>query len=102
MDATLGAESNLRTLVEALQARKSGSGWAARCPAHDDNTPSLSLAVSDGKLLVHCHAGCTQENVLATLRERGLWKATSPPLGHPAVWGDLVATYDYVDEQNQL
>jgi putative DNA primase/helicase len=40
------------TLAKALGGRKAGSGWVARCPAHDDQTPSLSLADGhDG----HCH-----------------------------------------------
>lgn len=48
----------------------------ARCPAHDDSTPSLSLAIAnDGKLLVHCHAGCLQDAVIAALQELGLWPA---------------------------
>jgi len=39
--------------------RKSGSGWSARCPAHDDRHASLSVSSSDdGRVLLHCHAGC--------------------------------------------
>ena len=46
----------------------------ACCPAHDDSEPSLSIRdADDGKLLVHCHAGCNQESVIAALRARGLW-----------------------------
>jgi len=31
--------------------------WTARCPAHDDRTPSLSVSVGDGgRILLHCHA----------------------------------------------
>ena len=29
--------------------------WLACCPAHDDNNPSLSVAVKGGKILFHCH-----------------------------------------------
>lgn len=61
-------------ISKALGGRKAGDGWTARCPAHDDRTPSLSIRdADDGKLLVHCHAGCDQEQVLAALRTRGLW-----------------------------
>jgi putative DNA primase/helicase len=57
------------TLAKALGGRKAGSGWVARCPAHDDRTPSLSLADGhDGRLLVKCWAGCSAHNVLAALR----------------------------------
>lgn len=43
----------------ALGAKRTSSGWQANCPAHDDSTASLSIAEGDdGRLLVHCHAGC--------------------------------------------
>jgi hypothetical protein len=64
-----------RAVACALGGRKSGAGWIARCPAHDDRRPSLSIRDGDdGKLLVHCHAGCGQEDVIAALRARGLWR----------------------------
>ena len=31
------------TIAKALGGRKAGGGWTARCPAHDDRTPSLSI-----------------------------------------------------------
>ena len=48
-------------------------GWVAQCPAHDDQTPSLSLALGNhGELLAYCHAGCSFEAVLRALKRRGL------------------------------
>ena len=41
------------------------------CPAHDDTKPSLSLTRTGDKWLWHCHAGCTQEAVLAALKKSG-------------------------------
>jgi hypothetical protein len=39
------------------------------CPAHDDNSPSLSVTTTgDGKTLFKCHSGCTQDAVLNALR----------------------------------
>jgi putative DNA primase/helicase len=65
---------NAETLAKALGGRKAGGGWTARCPAHDDRTPSLSIRdADDGKVLIRCHAGCNQEQVIATLWARGLW-----------------------------
>ena len=43
--------------------RKGATGWTARCPAHDDQQNSLSIAQRDGKWLIKCHAGCTAEQV---------------------------------------
>jgi len=49
--------------------------WVARCPAHDDRNPSLSLSTGkDGKVLLRCHAGCGQTQVIDALRARGLWE----------------------------
>jgi putative DNA primase/helicase len=39
-------------------------GWQARCPAHDDKIPSLSVSEHDGKILLHCHAGCSVKDIL--------------------------------------
>jgi hypothetical protein len=65
-------------IAKALGGRKAGGGWMARCPAHDDHTPSLSIRDADnGKVLVCCHAGCDQEQVIAALRARGLWAQNS-------------------------
>ena len=39
-------------IASGLAARRSGSGWMAKCPAHDDKTPSLSIGETDGKVLL--------------------------------------------------
>jgi hypothetical protein len=63
-------------IAKALGGRKAGTAWMARCPAHDDRAPSLSIAdARDGKVLVRCHAGCDQRDVIAALRARGAWDA---------------------------
>jgi hypothetical protein len=61
-------------IARELGARKTGTGWMARCPAHADRAPSLSIGDGDGgKVLIRCHAGCDQRRVIAALRARGLW-----------------------------
>jgi hypothetical protein len=61
-------------IAKALGGRKVGTGWIACCPAHDDRNPSLSLSTGkDGKVLLRCHAGCNQAQVIDVLRARGLW-----------------------------
>ena len=65
-------------IAEALNGRRSGKGWMARCPAHPDTTPSLSINETPaGKVLVKCFAGCSQAEVIAALRRRGLWPGRS-------------------------
>lgn len=55
-------------LAARLGARRSGSGWLARCPAHDDRTPSLSITeASDGRVLLKCHAGCSFDSIAKAL-----------------------------------
>ena len=89
--------------VEALLAvlegvRRNGSGWKTLCPAHADKNPSLSIDVRNGKILVHCHAQCSQEAVLAALgieaRELFLEAGDSKALA--------VAEYPYTDEHGAL
>jgi len=49
-------------------ARKNGSGFVARCPAHEDRHASLSIGVGDdAKVLIKCFVGCPTETVLARL-----------------------------------
>src|SRR5437867_3238855 len=60
-------------VAKALGGHRVGNGWIAPCPAHDDRNPSFSIQERDGKLLVHCFAGCSQVEGIAALRRRGLW-----------------------------
>ena len=56
---------NAAEIARNLHGRKMPSGWMARCPAHDDHDPSLSLKDADnGRILVKCHAGCPQAAVV--------------------------------------
>jgi hypothetical protein len=62
------------TIVRALGGHRAGATWMARCPVHEDRTPSLSISAGKGgKVLVRCHAGCDQRDLIAALQKRGLW-----------------------------
>jgi len=47
--------------------RNGNNGWLALCPGHNDHEPSLSIAESDGKILLHCYAGCELADILKPL-----------------------------------
>src|SRR5947207_6924711 len=96
----------LEALLERLHGvRKSGRGWEAYCPSHDDRKRSLTVAVADsGALLAKCHAGdgCSIEQIVAAL---GITKASLfPSNGQPKARGrsQIVATYNYRDEGGEV
>ena len=65
-------------LIEALEALEratgfkpipSGNEFKAKCPAHDDGNPSLSVSQGDnGQVLFHCFACCTFKEIIAHLK----------------------------------
>lgn len=58
--------------------------WIAKCPAHDDRSPSLSIReTTDGRLLVHCFGGCAVDAVLSAVNlELGDLFPDSQSIGH--------------------
>jgi hypothetical protein len=83
--------------------KRSGDGWTARCPAHDDRHASLSAAEgADGRILLTCHAGagCSKEAITAAVGATVADLFPEPPStnGHRRT----VATYDYVSEDGIL
>ena len=62
-----------RDLTAALGGRWHGSYGTARCPAHEDRTPSLRLCDGDIATLLKCFAGCEFRAVSDALKARGLW-----------------------------
>lgn len=62
-----------------------------RCPAHNDKNPSLSLGLGrDGRILLHCYAGCKLDDIL------GPWGLKSSDL-FPRIEIKVVAEYIYHD-----
>jgi len=56
--------------LDAVKA-KGPNKWSAKCPAHADKSPSLSIREGDdGRLLVHCFAGCSIDEITSALGMR--------------------------------
>jgi hypothetical protein len=73
---------NLQTILQRLQGvRRSGDGWTARCPGHEDRGPSLSIREQGDKILLHCFAGCPIEAICAALQIKlqDLFAKPKPP-----------------------
>jgi 5S rRNA maturation endonuclease (ribonuclease M5) len=83
-------------ICRVLGGRKIPSGFIAKCPAHDDKNPSLSITEKDGQILAHCHAGCSQERVIEALKSRGLWPENSNTKR------TICSAYDYTDAAGKL
>ena len=65
-----GTATAARRLLDRLEhVKEIGSErWISRCPGHDDRTPSLSLReLEDGRILLHCFAGCAASDVVAAV-----------------------------------
>ena len=58
-----------RLLDRLERIKPTGPGrWIARCPAHEDKSPSLSIRqLDDGRLLLHDFGGCGTGDVLAAV-----------------------------------
>jgi hypothetical protein len=70
---------NAKTIALALRGKQHGRGWLVSCPCPNhgsgrgDRNPSLSVSDGDdGRLLLRCFAGCSFNDVMDTLRGRGL------------------------------
>jgi putative DNA primase/helicase len=67
-------------LASALAGHRTGRGWMARCPAHDDRSPSLSIADgAEGRILLTCFAGCAWAAIRGALQARSLWPIRQQP-----------------------
>src|SRR5215204_2428404 len=69
---TLAAETAYDRLLDRLRDHgrvvTRGPGQAsAQCPAHEDQSPSLSITRGRGLALVNCWTGCDNRDVMAAL-----------------------------------
>ena len=49
------------------KVKRSGKGYKACCPAHEDRSPSLCITPDGETVLIHCFSGCGAEQVLAAV-----------------------------------
>ncbi len=91
---------NVLTRLAGVTQGQEGQ-WSARCPAHDDRHASLSVGCGeDGRVLLHCHAGCRPEAIVEAL---GLQMGDLfPRQERRKALGRIVATYDYHDAEGKL
>lgn len=106
--------SPVERVVSQLKGVKPMSGgFAALCPSHKDRTASLSVkAGADGRVLLHCHAGCPPATILEAIGLSMSDLFTKPDLtlsnGNGADpkavhdRGKMVAKYDYTDADGKL
>jgi len=89
-------------------SKKTNSGWSGCCPAHDDKTPSLSIkGGDDGGVVLHCHAGCKPEAVVAAvgLTMADLMPARAEPTQNKTETSGkskIAAVYHYCDEASKI
>ena len=104
MTTTLERVIDALTAKTGYQPRRNGAGYMARCPAHDDHTPSLSVTQKDDRILVNCFAGCEPEQVMDALGMTVVDLFRDPMHGRTRshTKAPIVATYDYTDEDGNL
>jgi hypothetical protein len=63
---------DLDNILDKLRdVKPCGKGWSARCPAHNDHHPSLTVTeVDSGLIMMFCHAGCSHEDICRALNQQ--------------------------------
>lgn len=95
-NAELAPSFSIESVAMALNGIKKGDKYSCLCPAHPDTKPSLSVSLSNsGKILFYCHAGCSQQQVLTALRNRGIM----PQAKLTQVKDTIESVYPYTNER---
>jgi hypothetical protein len=92
----------LRRLPDAKQ--QSDGQYRAKCPAHEDRNPSLSVCTGvDGRVLLHCHAGCKTTAILDALNLvwGDIYPRVQKNVPKAKSWTDIAA-YDYRDAHGSM
>lgn len=88
-------------LAKLRKVRRSGEGFVAQCPAHDDREPSLSITTgSTGAVLLNCHAGCSFDRITAALGIEP--RELMPERTNRGEGLTLTATYNYQNAAGEI
>jgi hypothetical protein len=63
--------AHISEVLAGTKVKAYGGNYLVPCPAHEDDSPSLSLRDGDRRLMVHCFAGCSPGDVYAAIRRKG-------------------------------
>ena len=83
---------NTLSRLEKPRQRQPGQ-WSARCPAHPDKSPSLSIRETpEGSVLLHCFGGCEVAEIVAAmgLELHDLFPPRDKPTGTPKKIANLL------------
>ena len=104
----LTAENIARELGRGVETGH-GDRWNTLCPSHDEKSPSFVVSEKDGRILVHCHAGCSQHEVIESLKRKGLWptiKRTRDGQSLQSLWArdglEYVCHYEYESQKREV
>ena len=91
-----------KELISGLErVKESAPGKVtALCPAHNDKNPSLSVTLTDQKIFLKCHAGCSFSAIVSALNmNTHQFNAENPK---PKKRRQEVCRYDYLSEGGKL
>ena len=98
----MSALDDVLAKVDGATQTGSSGNWSAKCPAHPDRQPSLSVSSrehGDPGVVVHCHAGCSTSEIVAAI---GMTEAELFDRASTDTQRQIAATYPYVNEDGDL
>jgi hypothetical protein len=66
----MSTAARIAEVLAGTKMKAHGGNYLVPCPAHDDDSPSLSLRDGDRGVQVHCFAGCKLKDVYVAIRRK--------------------------------
>jgi len=93
----------LNEIISRFDAKRNGKEWVAKCPSHEDSTPSLAINEgSNGGVIMTCRAGCKIKDVLARKNLKLADLMPDKPITPQKKKSEFVEAYDYTDADGKL